>query len=177
MVEKNTHDENWDMADRLRHEAKQTRPAFSQSLHARICRAIEQDEMAEPPRPAAPPRFGRAGITAAVAATLAIGVLYLVWQGNSPSGPFSPSGSAPNPGDIVGSARQEKTIVDPQPRADEDLPSPTDVPGNPVVDIGLLVDATLTNRRWAYLDHDAQLAASMLLNQFPGSIAWPDEEP
>lgn len=177
MVDKNAHNEKWDMADRLRQEAKRTRPAFSESLHARICRAVEQGEMAEPPRPAARPRSRRVTIAAAVAATLAVGVAYLMWQGDSPSGPFSPSGSVPNPGDIVDSAGQEKDIVEPRPGMDEEFPSPTDVPGNLVVDIGSLVDSTMTNRRWAYLDHDAQLAARMLLDQLPGSIAWPEEEP
>ena len=170
MVDKDAHDEKWDIADRLRHEAKETRPEFSESLHVRICRAVEQCEMAEPPRPVALPRFGRPGISAAVAATLALGVLCLVWQGSSPSG------SVLKPGKIVGSAGQEEALVEPEPRPNEALPSPTDVPGNPAVEIGLLVDSTLTNRRWAYLDHDAQLAARMLLDQLPGSIAWPEED-
>jgi hypothetical protein len=170
MVDKDAHDEKWDIADRLRHEAKDTRPAFSESLHVRICRAVEQSEMAEPPRPVALPYSSRGGITAAVAATLAVGVLYLVWQGNSPSG------SVPKPGEIVSSAGQEKAVVNPEPRPDEALPSSTDVPGNPAVEIGLLVDSTLTNRRWAYLDHDLQLATRMLLDQLPGSIVWPEEE-
>ena len=183
MVDKDTHDEKWDLADRLRQEAKQTRPAFSESMHVRICRAVEQNEMAEPPRPATRPRFRRTGITAAVAATLAVGVLYFVWQGNSPSGrfssgrPFSPDVSVPKPGDIVGTAGREKAVADAEPRPNEDLPSPTDVPSNPAVEIGLLVDSTVANRRWAYLDHDARLAANMLLDQLPGSIAWPEEEP
>jgi hypothetical protein len=176
MVDKDAHDEKWDIADRLRREAKETRPEFSESLHMRICRAVEQSEMAEPPRPVALPYLSRGGITAAVAATLAVGVLYLVWQGNSPSGLFSPSGSVPKPGEIVSSAGQEKAVVNPDPRPNEALSSPIDVPGNPAVEIGLLVDSTLTNRRWAYLDHDVQLATRMLLDQLPGSIVWPEEE-
>jgi hypothetical protein len=169
MVERNTDDEWRDIADRLQYEARQTRPVFSDSLHARICRAVEQDEMAEPLRPAAPQGLFRAGIAATVAATLAVGVLYLVWQGNF-------TGARPKPGDLAGAGGQEKDIVLPKPMPDEDSPSPTDVPANPAVDIGLLVDSTLTNRQWAYLDHDTQLAARMLLDQLPGSIAWPEEE-
>jgi hypothetical protein len=71
---------------------------------------------------------------------------------------------------------QEDIAVEPELRPDEDLQSPTDVPGNPAVDIGLLVDSTLTDRRWAYLDHDARLAARMLLTQLSPSIVWPEEE-
>lgn len=170
MVDKDAHDEKWDVADRLRHEAKETRPAFSESLHVRICRAVEQSEMAEPPRTAAAPRLGRAGIVGAVAATLAVAVLYLVWQGNPTSGPV------PKPSDMAGSGGQEDVMVELERGPDGKLQSPTDVPGNLAVEIGLLVDSTLTNQRWAYLDHDAQLATRMLLDQLPGSIAWPEED-
>jgi hypothetical protein len=110
MVDRNADDEWRDIAERLRHEARQTRPAFSESLHARICRAVEQGEMAEPLRPAPLARFRRAGIAAAVATTLAVGVLFLVWQGNFTGGPV------PKTGDIAGVGGQEKDIIVPKTR-------------------------------------------------------------
>jgi hypothetical protein len=164
------------MADRLRNEARQTRPAFSESLHARICRAVEASKIAEPPRRVTPSRLGRIGIAAALAASLVVAVSYLVWQGSTPSGPASPRRLMPKPDNLADLNGQENIVVKPKRRPDEDLQSPTDVPGNPAVDIGLLVDSTLTDRRWAYLDHDARLAARMLLTQLSPSIVWPEEE-
>ncbi len=158
MVDKDARDEKWDMADRLRHEARQTRPSFSESLHARICRAVEDNAVAEPRRPAAPTLPGRVGIAAAVAATLAVGLLYLAWPNDS----------------STETVQKRPEMVEPRPSVDEELQPPTDIPGNPAVDIGLLVDETLSDRRWAYLDHDVQLAASMLLDQLPGSITSPE---
>jgi len=162
MIEKDTRDENGALADLLQQEAEQTRPAFSESLHARICRAVEESSVAELPRPAARPRLVRVGIAAVVAATLAIGVFCLARHGAKPN-------------TVAGPGSTDHDSVAPEP--DEDLQPLADMPGNAAVDIGLLVDSTLTNRQWAYLDHDAQLAATMLLDQLPRSIAWPAEEP
>ena len=156
MVDKDAHDEKWNMADRLRHEAKQTRLPFSESLHARICRAVEESEMAEPRRPATPTLPGRVGIAAAVAATLVVGLLYVAWQNDSSIE------SVPKPDEIA---------------MDEELQPPIDIPSNPAVDIGLLVDETLSDRRWAYLDHDVQLAANMLLDQLPNSFTLQEGDP
>ena len=156
MVDKETHDDKGNLADRLRHEAKQTYPPFSELLHARICRAVEENEMVEPRRLTTQRLPGRVGIAAAVAATLAVGLLYLAWNYDSSS----------------------ETVTKPNEIAmDEGLQPPIDIPSNPAVGIGVLVDETLTDRRWAYLDHDVQLAASMLLDQLPASIALPEEYP
>jgi hypothetical protein len=178
MVDKHAHDEKRAMADRLRNEARQTRPTFSESLHAKICRAVEGSKIAEPPRRVAPSRLGRIGIAAALAASLVVAVSYLVWQGSTPSGPEFPRRLMPKPDNLASLDGQEDIAVEPDPELgpDEDLQSPTDVPGNPAVDIGLLVDATLADRRWAYLDHDARLAARMLLTQLSPSIVWPEDE-
>jgi len=175
MVDQDTDGPKRALADRLRREAQQTRPAFSESLHARIRDAVAQTEMAEPPRPATARRLGPIRIATAVAATLLIGTLAFVWYANFRSG------TSPKPGEMARAGGpehggQEKIIVEPPPGPDEGLPSPTEVPGNPAADIGLLVDATLTRRRWAYLDHDAQLAARLLLDQLPPSLAWPEDE-
>lgn len=174
MVEKDRQDESGALADRLRQEAGQARPAFSESLHARICRSVEEADMAEPSRPTARPRLVRVGLAAAVAATLAVGVFSIIGQG------IAPNPVTPNPGSLVNNGATSNgttdyDIVEPEP--DEAFQAPTDVPVNAVVDLGLLVDSTLTNQRWAYLDHDARLAATLLLDQLPGSIAWPAEEP
>ena len=178
MVDKHAHDEERTMADRLQNEARQTRPAFSEALHARICRAVEASKIAEPPRQVAPSRLGRFGIAAALAASLIVAVSYLVWQGSTPSGPASPHRLMTKPDNFASLDGQEDIAVEPEPELgpDEDLQSPTDVPGNPAVDIGLLVDSTLADRRWAYLDHDARLATRMLLTQLSPSIVWPEDE-
>ena len=171
MVDKDTHGEKRTLADQLRFEAHRTRPAFSESLHARICRSVGQSEMAPPPRPAPRRRAGAVLIAAAVAASLAVAVLCWAWLRHGDRGPV------PDPRHLVLPTPQEKRIIKPEPGPDEDLQSPGEVPNNPAVDFSLLVDSTLVNRRWAYLDHDARLAARMLLDQLPPSIAWPEEEP
>ena len=169
MVKKDTHEENTALTELLKQEAEQTRPVFSGALHARICRAVDEADMAERPRPVDRRRLVRVIIDVAVVASLVVGVFYLLYQGATPN-PITP-----NPDSMAGPGSTGHGVVEPEP--EEDLQTPIDMPVNTVVDIGLLVDSTLTNGRWAYLDHDAQLAANMLLDQLPSSVAWPAEEP
>jgi hypothetical protein len=37
--------------------------------------------------------------------------------------------------------------------------------------LGMLVDSTVTAGQWAYLDHDAQVAVRLLMNQLPFDAA------
>ena len=179
MVKKETHEEDAALGELLQREAEQTRPAFSDELHARICRAVAEADMAEPPRPADRRRVVRVMIDVVVAVSLLIGVVYLIGQAVAPDptelNPTVPNPTVPNPNNLAGPGSTDHDVVEPE--IDERLPTSIDVPANPAVDLGLLVDSTLTNRRWAYLEHDAQLAADMLLAQLPGSIVAPEERP
>jgi len=162
MANEDIYDEDDVLANLLQQEGEQTRPVFSESLHARICRAVEQSESVEAPRPAARSRLVRVGLLAAAAATLAIGAFYLIRYDTTPQTAVRPDST-------------DQRTFGPEP--DEDPQTLADEPVNAAVDIGLLVDSTLTKQQWAYLDHDAQLAASMLLDQLPGSITRPEETP
>jgi len=151
------------LAERLKHEAEVTRPAFSEALHARICRAVGQCELRELPQPSAP-LLRRPWVWSAIAVTLLLGALLLVWKTRVPTGP------TPEP---IGVAR--RTEREPEPAEEAELP--TDVIVDVPVDVGVLVDSTLANRRWAYLDHDARLAAQVLIAQLPLDMTSPTEEP
>jgi hypothetical protein len=59
-----------------------------------------------------------------------------------------------------------------QPRLD-----PLDaVAGGTAETVGNLVDATLTKSQWAYLDHDARIAADLMLAQLPLDLGLLTEE-
>jgi len=162
MVEHRSNDDEKALADRLRQEAQETRPAFSESLHSRICRAVEHCEIHKRPRSAIE-LFRNRWVYMAVAATLLVGALFVARRLSLPGG------STPEKNNV---AVEEKTEADP----DTDAETPTDVPLD-AVDIGMLVDSTFSRPRWAYLDHDAQLVARMLIDQLPLDMTSPIDEP
>lgn len=146
-------DEETRLADRLRREARATRPAFSEALHARVCRALQPCAPASPPRAGAG-RMGRRWLSLAVAATLLISVVSVAWWLNR-----SPR-SGPSP-----VARNVPVPPIPDPGADPDVI--TEPTGEIAEHLGMLVDSTVTAGQWAYLDHDAQVAVRLLMNQLP----------
>jgi hypothetical protein len=150
MVNRLTPDDDNILADRLKREAAASRPAFSESLHARICRAIEQSKLQTARRPAA---VQWRWAYAAIAATLLVGVSLVAWRlSNAP-------GTGPPP-------PVEDFVQDDSARPLRELPR-LDQVDHTVTQVGSLVDSTLTAGQWAYLDHDARLAAELLIDQFP----------
>jgi len=160
------------LAERLRREAAAERPAFSETLHRRIIAGVARRDIR--PRPTAARRLGpRTWLTAALVASVAvaatIAVSWYVDRGISdPAVPqetvvVTPSHVSP-----------EHISPDPQPSEQPEL-DPLDaelyrlevVASVTAQSVGSLVDATLRESQWAYLDHDARLAADMMLAQIP----------
>lgn len=148
------------LADCLKHEAQASQPAFSEALHARICRALKQSE-AQPSRDSGILPSPRRWAYAAIAATCLVGGLLVAW---GLSNMFWPE---PLPPDV------ESVVVVP-PQASEPLPeldALTGVTGRTADQVGMLVDSTLTTQQWAYFQHDARIAAGLLIDQLPLDIA------
>lgn len=147
---------------RLVIEAAADRPDFSQALHDRIMQSVRET----PPRAArSPVRRRRASwlwmVGSATAAAVAI--LLAAWLARG----VDPDSTAARPGPLV------------SPAPATDLPDADDTPlavvAAPAADrFAALVDATVAGSQWAYLDHDAQLAAGMILNHIPFSTPETD---
>ncbi len=157
MVERIPTEDERELANRLKREARATEPAFSEALHARICRAVRDSG---PPVRRRPPTFPwrHRWLLLAAAATVVLGASWIAsWLSR-------PSGSA------VRSPEAEVALVgtgDPAVEA-EMITGPTaELAGQ----FGMLVDSTLETGRWAYLDHDARVAARFLMDQLPLDVA------
>ncbi len=167
MVKRNTSQDERALADRLKREAEASRPAFCEALHAKICRAVASTTIGpgRPPveRRGKPATSRRHRAYAAVAAACAVSVLLVVWQAvNSPQTPTDPP-----------------PVADQLPRDSANRPSES--PADLLADFNALVDltggapqrveetveSTLFAGQWAYLDHDARLAASLLIDPLP----------
>jgi hypothetical protein len=194
------HDEKR-LADRLRREAETSRPPFSATLHARISKAIQHEEPPAPLRrrtsramgslPALPHSGGQAATgtrrrwwaVAAAAAVLAGALCVASWL-------RKPTGAGPTPPDAhvvvdqkpVRTSDAEMIAEAPTPAPDREriaeAPAPApdaemiaDTTGRVAEQFGMLVDSTLTTGQWAYLDHDARVAAQLLIDQLPLSLA------
>lgn len=152
------------LSERLKREAASSRPAFSESLHERICRAIRDQHAPPAPLPAGRSTSRRAGwAMVAAAVAVAASVVLVVWRPRQ-----TPE---PQPGRVQPTASVPEA---PNPLAELDnLP----VLGDPTPEeFGLLVDATLTRQQWAYLDHDARVGAELLLEHLPWELAAPRDQ-
>ena len=151
MVERISPDDENVLAESLKRAASASRPAFSESLHARICRAVERGKT-RTSRPAAGARSSRRWLQAAMAAACVLIACVVAWWPSDLTGP------KPDPLDVNRSVAE---TVDPLAPLDE-LTTAT----GRTAELGLLaVDYSLTTGRWAYLDHDAQTAARLLIDQ------------
>ncbi|OHB71037.1 MAG: hypothetical protein A2V70_15135 [Planctomycetes bacterium RBG_13_63_9] len=151
------------LADRLKQEAKASRPAFSEALHARICRAVRQRQTAVPPRVVAGRSRRRWAVATAAAACL-VGAVVVVWQMDYLSGrtPEAPEHARRN-GDSSDPLAQLGAIAR--------------VANNTTTDVGMLMDSDLTARQWAYLDHDARVATRLLIEQLPLDMLASTDKP
>jgi len=182
------------LAEYLRHEAEAERPAFSEALHRRIVAALPAPEAA--PRPGNTRRPGpRLWLAAAVAAGVAVAAVLLVSQvlDRDMPGPPAPDGTAVLPrGETPPEDTPREKAPDENPgRETVPFPGPHDEPqgetngeldplgavaGGTAANVDRLVDATLARSKWAYLDHDARLAANLMLAQIPLDLdLWEDE--
>lgn len=140
------------LADRLKREAEASRPAFSETLHARICRALQQRKATVYRHPATL-WSRRRWVFAAVAAACLVGTLLVVRQVVHSPRP------QPGPSEIVH-----------QPRPTREPTSDPLAPVNALVGLperAPKVESTLLAGQWAHLDHDARVAASLLIDPLP----------
>ena len=136
---------------RLKQEALDQRPEFSQSLHDRICAAIRENA-SDPKHDTAKPlntrgrswTNGRRSFASAAAACLIAAAVGLLWWNHSlqPHVVISPDG--PNP-----------------------LATLADAAGQTTLDAGLAAEDALAANRWGRLDEDAQTAAKIILDSLP----------
>jgi hypothetical protein len=141
------------LAQRLRGEAHASRPEFSEQLHARICAAIRMHR----PRSQAPRktsltlrRWACAAATAACAAGVVLAAGRAFWRADPRH-------------DLT-----DRAVAAVEPSAPPDLEA---LASGTAQRWGALVDAAWTTSQWAYLDHDARLAANLLLDQLPLELA------
>ena len=139
-------DEQDRLASVLRQAARASRPAFSDQLHARVRQAIAEDKAGPVTRRPAGPWRQRVAPFALAAAAL-LGIAFTGWWLSRPldRGP-----------DLTEAVR-----------LDSDPELLTSIAGQAAEQVGLLVDATLGQQQWAYLDRDFQLATRLLLEQIP----------
>ena len=157
MVEHMPTEDEQRLADRLKLEARATRPAFSETLHARICRAVKESGAPMRRRPMTLPRRHR-WLLLAAAATLLLSVSLVAWWLTRP-----PGSATRSPGFKVAVVERQDPAVDPG--------MITGPAGQMAGEFGKLVDSTLETGQWAYLDHDARVAAQFLMDQLPFDVA------
>ncbi len=150
------------LRDRLRREAESKRPAFSESLHAKIMAAVEASEPTAQVPPARRPT-GRFAAYAAAAAACAAAVLVAVSWREPDARPVAAPGHA--------TARSE-----PVPDPIAGLNALAKLGGETASDVGELVNTTLGRTKWAYLDRDAETAARLLADRLPLEMLIGKEE-
>jgi anti-sigma factor RsiW len=154
------HDEDA-LAGRLKREAEALRPAFSEELHTRICRAVRQSG-ARPDRPAPVRSWSRRLVYAALAATLLISASLIALRlSRLELAPPGPRGVAPRIASTTDPLAGVEALIDVTDDAAEQV---------------MLVDSTLIDRQWAYLDHDVRMAAGLLIDQLRLDLGPPSEQ-
>jgi hypothetical protein len=163
------------LAESLRREAEQSRPEFSETLHAQICRAVRECPREDAPagwrRPLVLARWrarrhigvswprAAAWACVAVAAASLAGVAIVAWPRNEVlRGPHTSANA--QVGLSAGSS-------DPG----LDLHSFGGVTTGVSGTLRELVDSAAETQRWAYLDGDARLAVEMLAARLPFDVA------
>ena len=155
MTDFNQTDKFDDLEQQLRREAASDRPEFSEALHNQIISAISTDAPRSP-RAAKRSTNRRWPLTAAAAAVLLV-VGLATWQ-------------------FLADNRQQQASLKPDtPIQDSQIIAIEAVSRANGAEMGLLVDDALSQSQWAYLDHDARVAADLLINQFPFELAMSDQ--
>ena len=183
----------------LKLEADTTRPAFSEALHARTMQAIHDSRARASNR-----RSGRrepawliAAVGVLLVAAASIALRFLV-------GSVDPTGTLPEGTALVEPSIKPSVAPknDPEPDGNRGTTGNDTTPNNdPLLrddtatqvvaneateieainempeQIGTVVELALADRKWAYLDQDARLAAGMLLDYLPLDMLASTEEP
>lgn len=155
------------LAVRLQREAARARPRFSEGLHARICRAIQQSRPQEPAADRVGMRWQR-WPTWAVAAAVSLVVAILVWGLDRTSGLHGPQPSqlADQAAPKVRSPANASFLP-----TELDLHSVAGLAAAVPDQIDALVDSAIVAQQWASLDDDAQLTVKMLADRLPFDLA------
>lgn len=164
MFRSNSSGEEQALADRLRREAAACRPEFSETLHRQLCRTVRRCEatqsVADPI--SASPRLLRYGVPAAIAAAGVLIATVVVWQtirdDRTADRVMNPS--LADAGVAVG----PPTTAAPTPT---ELEMVGDLAARTTEQIGILVESTVTQRHWAFLDQNAKLALEALNDRVP----------
>lgn len=159
------HDEKT-LAERLRDEARRSRPAFCEALHARIWRAIGESRQRRPAeaRPEQRRTGKRSALAWAIVAAACLAAAAIVWKTRD----TAPRPALPGEEAIAGRP-QLASPASPGAAADEavDFSPVTGLTGQVSAGIPGLVDAAIDAQRWAYLDHDARLTLEILADRLP----------
>jgi len=140
-----------DPIERLKQEAMNERPEFSESLHDRIRAAIREDwpdAKHDAPRPLDIPNrwwaLRHRSAASAAAACLIVAAAGILWWSHTSEPPIALPADGPNP-----------------------LATLADAAGQTTLDAGLAAEDALAANRWGRLDEDAQTAAKMILHSLP----------
>jgi hypothetical protein len=161
------------LAERLRQEAMQSRPAFSEALHARVLHAVQTGPAEERPLP----RRAASGwrlrrmlpAAAAVCLLMAVGVGWRVLRPTAPppgGGQQVAHRAAPSHGDPA-------IAMTTLPASDVDALA--ELADQATDGLGTLVDAAVVSQQSAYLDHDVRLAAEILMDRLPLDLTASEE--
>lgn len=162
MSESDSQDPEARLRHRLSSEAADDRPAFSDALHERIMKSLQDRP---PVTPSSITRGRRASWWLAVAATAAV-VAFAVWLRQE-------SGFQPRTNPQL--RREAVVTVEPaEPNVVDDLLTVMELPlGDGAME---LVDSTFTGPQWAYLDHDVKVATNMVRDYIPFDLPWDDSD-
>jgi hypothetical protein len=161
------------LGDRLRREALESRPAFSEELHARMVRAVRQSEVFDAPkrrRPSFPDAWWSlrpVRIAAACACVLAAAIVgwRLTGRGIEPGGPHSPAPPEWVAPMAVDGGTDEVT---------GGLLAISELADRVAGQLDKMLDSQVVSEDVAYLDEDARLAVRGLIAQLPVDLGSVD---
>jgi hypothetical protein len=154
------------LADLLRREARDRRPAFSEELHARLCHAVERCEAGK--LSATAPRRGARGKLMArwafAAAACVLGAATLVWQW----GRGVPTDvSVESPQDVAPVAANDTPLPAALANSPSDVEVFTEMAEQAGQRLADLLDSAQRPQQWSTLDRDARSALQSLADRIP----------
>ena len=168
----NSSDEEQALTNRLRSEAAACRPEFSETLHRQLCCAVRRCETTKPAADPVPVSAWRVrhGIATAIAAVGVLAATVIAWQAMTDDG--APVHIANPSLAVSGAPVRSRTLSAPE-RTHMATDTPTelemagDLADRATEEIGILVESTVTQRHWTYLDQNAKLAFEALNDRVP----------
>ena len=168
----NSSDEEQALTNRLRREAATCRPEFSETLHRQLCCAVRRCETT---KPAADPVLVsgwllRHGIATAIAAVGVLVATVMAWQAMTDDGapervvnPSLAGSGAPVHPPIFSTPEGAHMATDTL----TELEIVGDLAGLATEEIGILVESSVSQQNWTYLDQNAKLAFEALNDRVP----------